>query len=33
MTVTAAGPGAVAVGRNDGIISTGNGAAITQHRR
>lgn len=33
VSVTAIGVGAVAVNRNDGIISTGGGATITQHRR
>lgn len=32
VTVTATGTRAVAVGHNDGIISTGDGATITQNR-
>lgn len=33
MTVSATATRAVAVGHNDGIISTGDDATITQHRR
>lgn len=33
ISVTASGTSAVAVGHNDGIISTGDSATITQHRR
>lgn len=33
VSVSAIGVGAVAVSRNEGIISTGDGAVIIQHRR